>query len=110
MKDVVGPETFFALDLRVGRIVEVGELPGARIPAWKVAVDFGDLGTLWTSARITHYTEDELVGRLVVGAVNLGSKRIAGFRSEFLLLGGNDAAGVVHLLAPDGGTPGDEIC
>ncbi|WP_433180778.1 hypothetical protein [Actinoallomurus sp. CA-150999] len=42
--------------------------------------------------------------------VNLGAKRIAGFRSEFLLLGGQGQDGVVHLLAPDQGTPGDVIC
>lgn len=104
------PEAFFATDMRVGRITEVEAFPAARRPAWKITVDFGELGVLRTSAQVTHYREDELVGRLVVGAVNLGSKRIAGFRSEFLLLGAIGEDGVVRLLNPDeGAKPGDPI-
>jgi tRNA-binding protein len=104
------PDAFFAVDMRVGRVTEVVQFPEARKPAWKVAVDFGPLGKRWTSAQITHYSPDELVGRLVVGAVNLGAKRIAGFRSEFLLLGAVGEDDVVRLLNPDSGAqPGDVI-
>lgn len=104
------PDAFFAVDMRVGKVTEVRPFPEARKPAWKVAVDFGPLGNRWTSAQITHYAPTELVGRLVVGAVNLGAKRIAGFRSEFLLLGAVGADGVVWLLSPDAGArPGDVI-
>jgi len=100
-KAEVGIEGFLALDLRIGRVLSVEPFPEARDPAWKVRVDFGPLGTLQTSAKITNYTPDELVGRQVVGAVNLGRKRIAGFVSEFLILGGLAPDGTVHLLAPD---------
>lgn len=100
-KEEVGFETFAALDLRVGRVVEVLAFPEARRPAWKLRVDFGPLGVLQTSAQITNYTADELLGRTVVGAVNLGSKRIAGFESQFLVLGGLEPDGTVRLLAPD---------
>src|SRR3954462_15472170 len=91
---------FFALDIRAGRVGEVDEFPEARRPAWKLTVDFGpDVGTLRTSAQITNYSRAELVGRTVVGAVNLGTKRIAGFTSEFLVLGAVDPDdGTVHLL------------
>jgi len=62
--------------------------PKRASPQRKLTVDFGsEVGTLHTSAQVTNYREDELVGRLVVGAVNLGTKRIAGFVSEFLVLG-----------------------
>ncbi len=106
VKAEVGIEGFEALDLRVGRIVDVEPFPEARRPAWKLTVDFGAaVGHLRTSAQVTNYGADELVGRLVVGALNLGSRRIAGFRSEFLVLGGIDPEGTVHLLAPDGDLP-----
>jgi tRNA-binding protein len=101
-KDVVSADGFFALDLRVGQIVEVQPFPEARDPAWRLTVDFGPLvGQLRTSAKVTNYPADELTGRLLVGALNLGTKRIAGFVSEFLVLGGLEADGTVHLLAPD---------
>ena len=101
-KPDVTPDAFFALDLRVGRVLDVKPFPEARTPAWKLTVDFGAvLGALRTSAQVTNYTRDELLDRLVVGAVNLGPKRIAGFTSQFLLLGSLDADGTVRLLAPD---------
>lgn len=103
-------DAFFSMDMRVGRVVEVEEFPEARKPAWKVTVDFGAVGTLRTSAQVAQYSKDDLLGRLVVGVVNLGPKRIAGFRSEFLLLGAQHTDGMVHLLAPDRGSPGDVIC
>ena len=102
---------FFALDLRVGRVVEVEAFPEARKPAWKVSVDFGPVvGVLRTSAQITNYTADELRDRLVVGAINLGTKRIAGFTSEFLVLGSLDPDGTVRLLQlEEGVAPGAPV-
>lgn len=101
---------FFDVDLRIGRVVAVADFAEARVPAWKLTVDFGpDVGHLQTSAQIKNYSVEELIGRLVVGAINLGPKRIAGFRSEFLVLGGLDSAGVVHLLSVDGVEPGATV-
>jgi tRNA-binding protein len=101
-KEDVGIEGFLALDLRVGRVVAVEPFPEARDPATKLTVDFGPVvGQLRTSAKVTEYDPDELLGRQVVGALNLGARRIAGFRSEFLVLGGLEADGRVRLLAPD---------
>ncbi len=110
-KTPVGAEGFFALDLRVGRVSAVEDFPKARKPAWKLTVDFGpEVGELRTSAQITNYDHDALVGRLVVGAINLGDKRIAGFTSEFLILGALDPDGTVQLLElPDGVQPGAPI-
>src|SRR3954447_21397473 len=105
----VTPDDFFALDLRIGRVTVVDEFPEARKPAWKLTVDFGtDVGTLRTSAQVTNYSREELVGRTVVGAINLGTKRIAGFTSEFLVLGAIDPDnGTVHLLElPAAAQPG----
>jgi tRNA-binding protein len=110
-KDVVGADGFFALDLRVGRVVDVQPFPEARKPAWKVTADFGPVvGELRTSAQITNYTAEDLLDRLVVGAINLGTKRIAGFTSEFLVLGALDPDGTVRLLElPEGVSPGAPI-
>jgi tRNA-binding protein len=106
-KPDVGADAFFALDLRVGRVVAVEPFPEARTPAWKICADFGpEIGQLQTSAQVTNYAVDELLGRLVVGAVNLGAKRIAGYRSEFLVLGGLEPDGTVHLLGVEGVEPG----
>jgi tRNA-binding protein len=98
-KPDVGADQYFALDVRTGRVVDVWDFPEARKPAWKIRVDFGPvIGELQSSAQIKNYTKDELMGRLVVGAVNLGKKRIAGFTSEFLVLGALDPDGTVRLL------------
>ena len=106
MKPAVDAAHFGALDLRVGRVVRAEAFPEARRPALKLWVDFGpELGTLPTSAQITAYEPDDLPGRLVVGAVNLGSRRIAGFVSRFLVLGAYDDDGVVRLLSVDGDPP-----
>jgi len=104
-RDITGPE-FFALDLRTGTITEVEEFPEARNPAYRITVDFGPVvGSLRSSAQITNYGRDELVGRTVVGAINLGIRRIAGFESQFLVLGALEPDGTVQLLSPDGDPP-----
>ena len=88
--------------MRVGQITSVRAFPEARKPAWQLEVDFGpEIGSRWTSAQVTNYREDELVGRRIVGAINLGSRRIAGFESAFLLLGAVQADGSVVLLDVD---------
>lgn len=100
-------EDFERVNLRSGTIVKVEEFPRAKKPAFKVWADFGpDLGVLQTSAQVTvHYTPDSLMGRQVVGCVNLGEKNIAGFLSQFLLLGFADEAGAICLITPDPHVP-----
>lgn len=105
-KTDIDPASFFAVDMRVGVVTEVEAFPEARDPAWKLTVDFGPvIGVRRTSAKVTNYGEDELVGRKVVGALNLGPKRIAGFRSEFLVLGSMNPDGLVRLLQVEDDAP-----
>jgi tRNA-binding protein len=105
-KPDVGADAFFALDLRVARIVAVEPFPEARSPAYRLTIDLGpDLGTRRSSAQITNYAPEDLLDRQVVVAANLGRKRIAGFVSEVLVLGGLEADGTVRLLAVDGELP-----
>jgi tRNA-binding protein len=93
---------FVAVDMRVGRVLSVEDFPEARKPAWKLEIDFGpDVGIKRSSAQITHYTREELEGRLVVGVVNFPPRQIGPFRSEVLVLGALDPAKGVVLLHPD---------
>ena len=110
-KPDVGAEGYAALDLRAGVVTAVEPFPEARKPAWRIEVDFGPVvGRLRSSAQITNYSEAELLGRTVIGAINLGRKRIAGFTSEFLVLGALDPDGTVRLLElPNGVAPGAPI-
>jgi tRNA-binding protein len=97
---------FEVLDLRVGRIVRAEPNPRARKPSYKLWVDFGPLGEKTSSAQLRAlYREDELVGRLVIAAVNLGTRNIAGFMSEVLVLGLPSEAGDVVLLGVDREVP-----
>src|SRR4051794_14495460 len=96
--------------MRVGRIVDVEEFPEARKPAWKLQVDFGDeLGVKRSSAQITNYARDELLGRLVVAVVNSPPRQIGPVRSEVLVLGAMRGETVVLLEPRDGAQPGDRI-
>jgi tRNA-binding protein len=95
-------DEFMRVDIRVGRIVEVEDFPEARKPAWKLHVDFGEqIGVRRSSAQITNYERDALVGRLVVAVVNFPPKQIGPVRSECLVLGTYTADGMVLLLAPE---------
>lgn len=104
-KKEIDPEAFAALDIRAGRVVRAELFAGARKPSLKLWVDFGEgVGVLQSSAQLTRrYTPTELEGSRVLGVVNFPPLRIAGFRSECLLLGVLDPAdpGDVVLVRPD---------
>ena len=104
-------EHFLAVDMRVGRVIEVEDFPAARKPAWKLRIDFGDeVGIKRSSAQITHYSREELLGSLVVAVVNFPPRQIGPVRSEVLVLGALDEERGVVLLRPDrGAEPGTRI-
>ncbi len=111
-KEYIGFGEFLALDLRTGIVVMVEEFPEMRKPSYKITVDFGPVvGRLQSSAQITNYSRADLVGRMVVGAINLGEKTLpGGFVSQFLVLSALDPDGTVRLLEmPDGVLPGSMV-
>lgn len=96
-------DCFNQVDIRVGRILSAEDFPGVRKPAYKLRIDFGEIGVRQSSAQITDlYGKGELLGRLVIAVTNLSPRRIAGFESEILVLGAPDRSGRVVLLQPAG--------
>jgi len=97
--------TFERLDIRVGTVLEAKDFPEAIKPAYQLQIDFGPLGKLNSSAQITkRYKKEDLVGRQIIAVVNLGTKKIAHFESQCLVLGAQDQEDVI-LLAPENGLP-----
>ncbi len=100
-KPAISWADFEKIDIRVGTITEVSEFPKARKPAYKLMVDFGELGIRRSSAQITvHYEKEELLNRQVIAIVNFPPKQIADFISECLVLGIYDEKNDVVLLQP----------
>ncbi|PKN09390.1 MAG: tRNA-binding protein [Deltaproteobacteria bacterium HGW-Deltaproteobacteria-8] len=107
--DNVSVDDFFRIDIRVGTVLRAEVFREARKPAYKLWIDFGQLGVRQSSAQITQlYQPEELVGRQVVAVVNFPPRMIAGFRSEVLVLGAGTQDGSITLLAPDAYAPDGE--
>lgn len=98
---------FASIDMRVGTVLTAQPFPEARKPSIKLTIDFGpEIGVKRSSAQLTvHYTPEQLVGRKVIAAVNLGTRRIATFDSEVLVLGAMPTATEVVLLQADRDVP-----
>ena len=99
-------DEFLRVDVRVGRIVAAEPFPEARKPSYRLRIDFGpEIGERVSSAQltVTYPDPDTLVGRQVVAVVNFPPRRIAGFKSQVLVLGAMGEEGAVYLLAPEPG-------
>jgi tRNA-binding protein len=97
------PDDFFAIDVRVGTVLGAEPFPEARKPSLKLRIDFGpEVGVRQSSAQLTtRYTPESLIGRQVVAVLNIGTRRIAGFTSEVLVLGAMPSGTDVVLLGVD---------
>jgi tRNA-binding protein len=100
--DTIDVDQFFKASINCGTITKIEDFPEARKSSYKIWVDFGEkLGTKQSSAQITDiYSKEELLGKQILAVTNFPSKRIAGFKSEFLTLGLDSPEGVV-ILQPE---------
>ena len=102
MKEQITYDTFDKVNIRTGTVISVKKNEKARKPSLIVEVDFGkEIGIKQSSAQITHYyTEENLVGKQVIGVCNFPEKNIAGVISQFLILGAIEKDGKVVLVHP----------
>ncbi|MDD3607836.1 MAG: tRNA-binding protein [Candidatus Moranbacteria bacterium] len=100
-------DDFEKVDVRVGTIIEVKDFPEAKIPAYKLVIDFGnEIGVKRSSSRITkHYKKEDLLGKQVLGVVNFPPRQVGPFMSEVLILGLYDENEDVVLITADKEVP-----
>ncbi len=99
---MVSINEFSSIDLRVGKIVEIEDLEGAKGPIYRAKVDLGEAGLKNIAMGLKNvYSKEELLNRLVIVVANLEPKKIANFISEGMLLAAEDENGVIALLQPD---------
>lgn len=95
-------EDFEKIEIRTGTIISAETFPGARKPAYRLQIDFGESGIKKSSAQITKfYSTDELIGKQIIAVVNFPVKQIGNFFSECLVLGVYNEEKEVILLHPD---------
>ena len=104
-------ENFQELDIRVGKIISVEEFPEIKKPSYILNIDFGDeVGIKKTSAQITNYSIENLIGKKCIAVINLGEKQIGRIMSQCLILGSINNKGNVLLVNPDkNASLGDKI-
>lgn len=99
-------EDFLKLDVRVGRIVQVGDFPEAKKPAYKLTIDLGEAGIKHSSVQITqNYKKEELLNKLVLFVVNFPPRQVGPFISGVLTLGVPDQNNNCVLITPDKPVP-----
>ncbi|WP_440881570.1 tRNA-binding protein [Tenacibaculum sp. C7A-26P2] len=102
IKNIISWDDFVKVDMRIGTIINVENLKNAKKPAYKMFIDFGELGIRKTSAQITKlYQPQDLIGKQVVAVVNFPKKQISNFMSECLILGGLGNKKEVTIISPE---------
>ncbi len=104
-------EDFLRLDIRVGKVLEAGDFPEARNPAYRLRIDFGKgIGVKKSGAQLCGlYSKEDLKGRLIMAVVNLPPKQMGPFVSEVLVLGVPGKGGVVLVEPERDAEPGAKL-
>jgi tRNA-binding protein len=112
MVETITIQDFENIELRAGTIIKVEDFPEAKKPGYKITADFGEFGIKKSSVQITkHYTKKELIGKQIIGVINLPAKQITNFQSEFLTTGFKDENGDIILAKPERPLPrGAKMC
>lgn len=93
---------FEKVDIRVGTIIEVKDFPQARKPAYQLLINFGnEIGIKRSSAQITSYSKESLLGKQILAVVNFPEKQIGPFISQVLTLGLPNENNQVILVGPN---------
>lgn len=96
---------FNRIEMRVGTITSASINKGTRKPAYKLKIDFGELGIKNSSAQITElYQPADLVGKQIIAVMNFEPIRISEIKSEVRILGAETPSGII-LLSLDKETP-----
>lgn len=99
-------EDFEKVELRAGTIIKVEDFPEAKKPAYKLLIDFGELGVKKSSAQVTKlYSKEDLIGKQILGVINFPPKQITNFVSEALTTGFVLDTGKVVLAIPERKVP-----
>jgi len=103
-------DEFGKIEMKVGRITTVEDIPAARNPMYKLMVDFGESGVKQCVAGIKNfYSKEQLVGKLVVAVANLQPKSVAGVVSECMLLASYDDTQLSLLTTDKDMAPGVKV-
>lgn len=103
--EVLTWDEFSKVDMRVGTVLSVEEFKEVKIPAYKMIIDFGELGKRKTSAQLTNlYKPEDIIGKQVIAVINFPPKQIANFMSECLVLGAVGDTKEVTLIQPERNT------
>ncbi len=99
---VIGFDDFQRVEMATGTIIDAYTNSGARKPSYVLRIDFGPhYGERTSSAQLTeNYAAADLVGKQIVAVMNFPPRRIAGVKSEVLVLGAESPEHGVVLLEP----------
>lgn len=87
MKELIEWEDFAKIDIRSGTIIAAKINEKAKVPAYVLTIDFGELGLKTSSAQLTqNYSAEDLIGKKIAAVVNFPVKKVAGVKSEVLVL------------------------
>ena len=105
IKDIAEFKNFEALDMRVGKIIRVEDAQTKK-PTYRITVDFGsEIGIKVSCGAYRNYSKNDLVGKLIIAVVNLGTKQMGPEKSEVLILGVPNEKGETIYLSPQADAP-----
>ena len=93
-------EDFQKLDLRVGKILKVEQLPGSR-NLIRMDVDFGGEKRQAVAGLLRWYKPEDLAGKKYAFILNIQRRKFMGVESECMILAAESDKGDVVCLQPE---------